>query len=87
MKKPAFLSLAILSLLLGACDSTMNNNSHLGSNDSTKTKVATQNFNLDTTKLKSGDSFYQCEMNPEILSDKPGSCPTCGMDLSEIKKK
>ncbi|MBL0103597.1 MAG: hypothetical protein IPP51_07515 [Bacteroidetes bacterium] len=65
----------------------MNNNNHMESGDSAKSKVSSQVFNLDTTKLKSGDAFYQCEMNPEVLSDKPGSCPTCGMDLSEIKKK
>jgi protein involved in sex pheromone biosynthesis len=87
MKKTAFLSVAIMSLLLSACNSTMNNNNHMESGDSAKSKVSSQVFNLDTTKLKSGDAFYQCEMNPEVLSDKPGSCPTCGMDLSEIKKK
>ena len=24
---------------------------------------------------------YTCSMHPEISSDKPGSCPKCGMDL------
>lgn len=24
---------------------------------------------------------YTCPMHPEILSDKPGKCPKCGMDL------
>lgn len=24
---------------------------------------------------------YTCPMHPEITSDKPGSCPKCGMDL------
>ena len=87
MKRTAFLSIAIMSLLLSACNSTMNNDNQVESSDSTKSKVSSQIFNLDTTKLKSGDAFYQCEMNPEVISDKPGSCPTCGMDLSEIKKK
>ena len=27
---------------------------------------------------------YTCEMHPEVISDKPGKCPKCGMDL--IKK-
>lgn len=27
---------------------------------------------------------YTCPMHPEILSDKPGNCPKCGMEL--IKK-
>lgn len=24
---------------------------------------------------------YTCSMHPEILSEKPGKCPVCGMDL------
>ena len=28
---------------------------------------------------------YTCPMHPEIVSDKPGSCPKCGMDLVEVK--
>ncbi len=25
--------------------------------------------------------LYLCPMHPQITSDKPGSCPICGMDL------
>ncbi len=58
-------------------------------NSSTKKEDAntSQQFNLDTTKLKTDEAFYQCEMHPEVLSDQPGSCPKCGMDLEKIKKK
>src|SRR5258706_1098033 len=31
---------------------------------------------------KSG--FYQCAMHPEIVSDKPGICPICGMKLEHV---
>ncbi|RYE04667.1 MAG: hypothetical protein EOP33_08870 [Rickettsiaceae bacterium] len=24
---------------------------------------------------------YTCSMHPEVVSDKPGKCPKCGMDL------
>ena len=24
---------------------------------------------------------YTCPMHPEVVSDKPGKCPTCGMNL------
>ena len=24
---------------------------------------------------------YTCEMHPEVISDKPGKCPKCGMNL------
>lgn len=30
---------------------------------------------------------YQCPMHPTYISDKPGSCPICGMDTVPIEKK
>ena len=74
MKKATILSLVILSLMLGACN-----------NSSTADKSTSQT--LDTAKLKTGDVFYQCEMHPEVLSDKPGKCSKCDMDLIKIEKK
>ena len=35
----------------------------------------------DTTAL----SLYTCPMHPEVITDKAGKCPKCGMDL--VKKK
>jgi len=31
------------------------------------------------------DQAYQCPMHPDVRSDKPGSCPICGMDLVLIE--
>ena len=28
---------------------------------------------------------YTCTMHPEVLSNKPGKCPKCGMALTKIK--
>ncbi len=28
---------------------------------------------------------YTCRMHPEVVQDKPGKCPKCGMDLVEKK--
>src|SRR3989304_6554550 len=28
---------------------------------------------------------YLCSMHPDVVSDKPGQCPKCGMDLIEVK--
>jgi len=89
MKKTTFLSTVLIALILGACNSSSDKNEQTILNDSVAAKGGSrsQTFNLDTTKLKKGDVFYQCEMDHEILSDKPGTCPKCEMDLTEIKKK
>ena len=37
---------------------------------------------MDTTK-----TVYTCPMHPEVISDKPGKCPKCGMTLVAKKVK
>lgn len=29
---------------------------------------------------------YTCPMHPEVVTNKPGTCPKCGMDLVEKTK-
>jgi rubrerythrin len=31
--------------------------------------------------------LYTCPMHPEVISDQPGKCPKCGMDLVPLKSK
>lgn len=35
---------------------------------------------------REGDLLYQCPMHPEIVKDRPGSCPICGMDLVPVEE-
>ena len=30
---------------------------------------------------------YTCPMHPEIILDKPGNCPKCGMHLLPVKSQ
>ena len=36
--------------------------------------------------VKQDDVSYTCSMDPQVVSDKPGKCPICGMTLTPIKK-
>lgn len=36
--------------------------------------------------IKQEDVFYTCSMDPQVVSDKPGKCPICGMPLTPVKK-
>lgn len=53
--------------------------------------VATVSTSCENATTKDSDNAvnsssqkYTCPMHPEVISDKPGSCPKCGMDL--VKK-
>ena len=42
--------------------------------------------NNDTPAQKSEKATqYTCSMHPEVVQDKPGDCPKCGMKLVEKK--
>ncbi|MCC3215223.1 multicopper oxidase domain-containing protein [Chryseobacterium sp. X308] len=44
----------------------------------------TQDLNQSESKAqKQAQTTYTCPMHPEIVSDKPGKCPKCGMELVE----
>ena len=42
-----------------------------------------QNNKSLATPAKKDAIVYTCPMDTDILSDKPGVCPRCGMDLVE----
>ena len=45
-----------------------------------------QQSNTSSGAVSSSDSAatatkYTCSMHPDVITDKPGKCPKCGMDL------
>lgn len=36
---------------------------------------------VDSLAPDSVRSIYTCPMHPEVIQDRPGTCPSCGMDL------
>jgi len=33
------------------------------------------------------DTYYTCSMDPQVVEYKPGTCPICKMDLTQVKKR
>jgi len=87
MKKTILLTAATLALLAGACNSSTQKD-QTGTSDSTAVQPTgdSQKFDIDTTRLAGGTAYYQCEMHPEVISDRPGNCNKCSMKLIEKRK-
>jgi Cu(I)/Ag(I) efflux system membrane fusion protein len=66
---------ALLTLVFVAC-----NNSDTKNNNST-----TQTDTSGMRQVMVTDEMYTCTMHNEVMSDKPGKCPKCGMAL--VKQK
>ena len=50
-------------------------------------KTETSDKEMTVTKFQNMDAAktYTCSMHPEVISDKPGKCTKCGMELIEKK--
>lgn len=46
-----------------------------------------QKSNTQNTKPNIVQVQYTCPMHPDVVSDHPGKCPKCNMDLSLSKKE
>ena len=58
---------------------TTNDQGNQNSDSLSNQKTLTKNQNMEATKT------YTCSMHPEVISDKYGKCPKCGMELIEKK--
>jgi hypothetical protein len=73
-----FTCIALFFIAFTAC---YNNAGSKAAADSSATTPTTK----DTAMPKQTADVYTCKMHPEVISDKPGKCPKCGMDL--VKKE
>lgn len=48
-----------------------------------KTNVIKSSVQPEKKVLTQAHTTYTCPMHPEVVSDKPGKCPKCGMELVE----
>lgn len=76
MKKIIFLStLSLMILLFAACSSGT-------TKQDVKANSMMMSPSTDTLSMKTNmHDYYTCTMHPQIIKDKPGKCPICGMDL------
>lgn len=50
--------------------------------------ISFSNPEMQQDKGPQANPVYTCSMHPEVIQDKPGKCPKCGMNLiqKEVKK-
>lgn len=68
--KRSFIYIGVISVSLIACSSDHKKDEHSGHS---------QEQTAEATK-------YTCPMHPQVIQDKPGTCPICGMDLVKVDK-
>jgi hypothetical protein len=50
------------------------------------TNSAPLNTNSVSVTIPAAKQLYTCPMHPDVISDKPGKCPKCGMNLVPLEK-
>src|SRR4051812_8460299 len=48
--------------------------------------LATACKNKKPDEVTKADMYYTCSMHPQIVQEKPGTCPICHMELIPVKK-
>lgn len=46
--------------------------------------IRSNTVDVASLDLNKDGKVFQCPMHFEVISDKPGSCPLCKMDLEEV---
>jgi outer membrane lipoprotein SlyB len=77
MKRPSWKAITALMAVAGIAGLSL-----AGCSSSSQTDSSTQPTNEPAQKSAQAVS-YTCSMHPEVVQDKPGNCPKCGMKLVE----
>ena len=80
MKYTRFLTVLLLSVSLTAFAAAQ---SHV--HDHSKMDMGSNTSLAKDTTRAIAKAKYTCPMHPEVISDKPGKCPKCGMTLVKVK--
>lgn len=71
MKQAIIVSAIFVATFFAACSS----------GSSSSTAKDTSAASTDTSKKMIASVKYTCKMHPDVISDTPGKCPKCGMDM------
>jgi hypothetical protein len=83
MKKRMF-SLVVGAAVLIISLSIANATSDTGSKKNGLSNITSRGLIQEKPASQEAKVLYTCPMHPSVSSDKPGKCPTCGMNL--VKK-
>ncbi|MGE5609181.1 MAG: heavy metal-binding domain-containing protein [Bacillota bacterium] len=50
-------------------------------------KATTRPTTAPSSAVNASSTVYTCPMHPEVIANKPGKCPKCGMDLVAKQEK
>ncbi|TDN36211.1 heavy metal-binding domain-containing protein [Hymenobacter sp. UV11] len=77
-----FLTWSLALATLAGVATSCSDNKTMTTETTTTAPAATTAVAADSTAAPAGmATAYTCPMHPEVVSDHPGKCPKCGMDL------